>query len=490
MGKGHSLVYHPNTFFKLVLIGFSLITLPLVGGIVATSLYVDRLFIESESAIYRASQASLVSRSLVDQLTAMERSARQYFVLQDSGLLENYGSRRAQFQQTAVELSNLSENSFLHKQVQLLQTKEDVFFGQLNAFEKGEDFRPEVEFDVLNELGHSILEESQHWINNQVALLSRTAEKVDNYLYWLIVFLAPATIVIAVTLSIWIARPIRQVDQAIRRLGDGKFEREIAVTGPKDLQLLGERLNWLRQRLIDLEEKKGRFMGLVSHELKTPLTAIREGSSLLGEGALGAMTAPQKEVADLLQRNCITLQKMIENLLNLNMVFAKKTELTCSEVDLKQVIESVVADHQLAMLSKQIELRLDADKLTLFGDKEKLRIVVDNLVSNAVKYSSDHSRLSIQLKENKNTVQLDVMDTGPGIDQGDIEQVFDAFYRGRSTPNSDIRGSGLGLSIVKEFTQMHQGDVLVIHEEGQVGAHFRVLLPIVPVLHEQVKLAC
>ena len=477
MGKGMSLAYHPNTFFKFVLIGFSLITLPLVGGIVATSLYVDRLFIESENAIYRASQASLVSRSLVDQLTAMERSARQYYVLRDVGILDNYINRRDQFQETALELSDLSENSFLHNQILSLQAKEEAFFKHLSELSDAKEFKPEDEFDGLNSLGRSILEESQRWITEQVAALSRTAEKVENYLYWLIGFLAPATVVIAVVLSVWIARPIRQVDGAIRQLGDGKFEKEIAVSGPKDLQLLGERINWLRHRLNDLEDKKSRFMGLVSHELKTPLTAIREGSSLLGEGALGAMSAQQKEVAELLQRNCITLQKMIENLLNLNMVFAKKTVLNLSDVDLKRVIDSVIADHQLAMLAKQIKLKQDVDRLTMQGDREKLRIIVDNLVSNAVKYSTDDSELSISLKKQNDMIQLDVIDTGPGIDQEDLDLVFETFYRGRSTPNSDIRGSGLGLSIVKEFTLMHQGEVLVIHEEGQIGAHFRVLLP-------------
>ena len=477
MRKGMSLAYHPNTFFKFVLIGFSLITLPLIGGIIAASLYVDRLFIQSENAIYRASQASLVSRSLVDQLTAMERSARQYYVLRDTGLLDNYISRRDQFQETALELGELSENSFLHNQILSLQAKEEAFYGHLSALSNAEAFKPEDEFDGLNSLGRSILEESQRWITEQVAALSRTAEKVENYLYWLIIFLAPATVVIAVILSVWIARPIRQVDGAIRQLGDGKFEEEIVVTGPKDMQLLGERINWLRHRLNDLEEKKGRFMGLVSHELKTPLTAIREGSSLLGEGALGGMTAPQKEVAELLQRNSISLQKMIENLLNLNMVFAKKTVLNLSQVDLKRVVETVIADHKLAMLAKQIELKLDVEKLTMEGDCEKLRIIIDNLVSNAVKYSSDASELSISLKKHEDIVQLDVVDTGPGIAQEDVDQVFETFFRGRSTPNSDIRGSGLGLSIVKEFTLMHQGEVLVIYEEGQVGAHFRVSLP-------------
>ncbi len=478
MAKGLSLTYHPKSFFKFVLIGFSLVTLPLIAAIVSTGWYVDRLFLQSEYAVYRASQASLVSRSLVDQLTAMERSARQYHVLGDKGLLENYASRREQFHETATELGALSENSFILNQLLTLKAKEGVIFDYLSNPESSPELKPEVEFDGLNNLGRSIFDESQRWITEQVAVLSRMAARVENYLMWLVVALVPFTIMIAVLLSKWISRPIRQVDAAIRQLGDGHFDASIEVGGPKDLQFLGERLNWLRLRLIELEEKKSSFLGLVSHELKTPLTAIREGSSLLGEEALGVMNPQQKEVTALLQRNCIILQKMIENLLNLNMIFAKKTVMNVSEVDMSQIIERVIADHKLAMLSKQIDLDVHVDKLIMIGDKEKLRVIVDNLVSNAVKYSSEGSVLSISLKRVSDNIQLDVADTGPGIDLEDADQVFDAFYRGRSTPNSDIRGSGLGLSIVKEFTQAHKGEIAVLHEEEQVGAHFRVVFPV------------
>ena len=478
MGKGLSLSYHPESFFKFVLVGFSLVTLPLIVAIVGTGWYVDRMFLQSETAIYRASQASLVSRSLVDQIVAMERSARQYHVLGDDSLLENYVSRRDLFKKAAQDLGNLSENSFIQSQLATLKAKEDVVFKYLSDPKTNGDLKPEVEFDGLNSLGHSIFDESQRWISEQVTALSHMAAKVETYLMWLVVALIPTTILIAVALSSWITRPIKQVDMAIRQLGDGKFEREILVEGPKDIQYLGERLDWLRHRLAELEEKKSSFLGLVSHELKTPLTAIREGSALLGEEALGAMSSQQKEITELLQRNCISLQKMIENLLNLNMIFSKKAVMNCSEHKLHEVVEDVIADHQIAMLAKDIQLKTDINKQVFIGDREKLKVIVDNLVSNAIKYSTQGAELNIALKEVDGQVQLDVSDTGPGIDLRDIEQVFDAFYRGKATPNSDIRGSGLGLSIVKEFTLAHGGDVSVVHEEGQVGAHFRVVLPI------------
>ncbi len=478
MAKGLNLTYRPKSFFVLLLIGFCVVTLPLSIALVNMGLYVDRLFVKSESAVYRAAQASMVSQSLVEQITEMERTARQYQVLSDETLLHNYENRRVQFQQTTEILSDLAEEAFLRSQLDTLKAKEEILFQYLNQEEVNlaEQFDSKQEFGGLNQLGESILQESQRWINSQVQVLAAMADKAERLLNWQVAVLVPGTIVFAIFLSTMIYRPIHQIDDAIRGLGNGKLDHDIKVRGPKDLQSLGERLNWLRHRLVELEEKKGQFMRHVSHELKTPLTAIREGSALMAEGVLGQLNKQQTEVARVLQRNSLLLQKMIENLLNFNMVQAKKATLDVGDVRLDQVIEDVAADHKLALLAKRIDLQLNCRELHIHGDREKLRVVVDNLVSNAIKYSPEQGRLTVDLSQVEHRVVLDVVDSGPGIASEDAQQVFEAFYRGNSTPNSDIRGSGLGLSIAMEFVQFHHGSIEVV-QDGQQGAHFRVTLP-------------
>jgi len=482
--------YRPKSFFSLVLVGFCLATLPLAIALVNGVFHVDRLFVQSEYAVHRAAQAAQVSRALVDQITEMERNARQYRVLEDKTLLENYIDRHEQFLETAQQLTVLAEGGLLTEaegsteggslitQIKVLIEKEDALFQFFrNAKkEKGKVVDPEKAFIELTQLGQIIVQHSQVWINEQVKSLSTMADKTKHLLIWQAAALVPGTIVFAIFLSVMISRPIRQIDAAIRQLGHGTFDEDISVKGNRDLQHLGERLNWLRRRLTELEEKKGNFMRHVSHELKTPLTAIREGSALMAEGLLGQLNSKQKEVSLLLQRNCLLLQRMIENLLNFNMVQAKKTTLELDNIRLDELVADVAADHKIALLAKRIDLRLQCQRASLRGDREKLRIVVDNLLSNAVKYSPDDSRLDVFLKKNKSMLVLDVADSGPGVDPGDREKVFEIFYRGRSTPNGDIRGSGLGLSIAKEFVQIHHGTIEVV-EGREKGAHFRVTLP-------------
>lgn len=497
-----SSLYRPKSFFNLVLLGFVLVTMPLIAGMIAGGVYVDRLLVQSEFAVYRASQASQVIRAMLEELPDMERNARQYVVLKDEVLLHNYTERHEKFRKNASDLGELADADVLRSQLDELIAREDGVFQYVTAvssakakaaekklpIEKGqvqkqaradkvEDFNLETAFVSLNELAQSLKQESHGWISNQVLLLQSMAGKTKRVLIWQTLLLGGATLIVAIFLSSRITRPIRQVDAAIRQLGDGEFANEISIRGPRDIQILGERLDWLRHRLLELEEKKGAFLRHVSHELKTPLTAMREGTALLAEGLLGKLSQPQKEITDVLQRNTLVLQRMIENLLNFNMVQAKRTVLSIGDVRLEEIVADVTADHKLAMMAKKLRLNSQCRKVRMQGDREKLRVVIDNLLSNAIKYSPDNTELIIHLRSDGKNAVLDVLDRGPGVKPEEQDRVFDAFYRGNSTPKSDIRGSGLGLSIAKEFVDLHQGVIEVISEE-RPGAHFRVTLPV------------
>ncbi|VAW83681.1 Putative sensor-like histidine kinase YfhK [hydrothermal vent metagenome] len=469
--------YHPKSFFNLLLIAFVLITLPLAVALVNMGLYLDQMFTKSESTVYRSAQVAMVSRVLTNQIIVLERNARQYQVLKDENLLIAYKSRRNQFHRTAEELSNLFDTEFLKNQVATLSRKENILFEFLRTNNVSEEaFNPEEEYVGLSQLAESILSDSQAWINSQVDDLATMTKDAETALFWQAVALAPGTLAFAILLSSILSKPVRQIDQAIRQLGEGELNQDVVVTGPKDLQRIGDRLNWLRHRLADLEHKKGNFVRHVSHELKTPLTAVKEGSSLLAENLLGKLNSQQHEVAQVIQRNALLLQKMIENLLSFNMLETGTASLNISLVSMDGIVENVLADHNLALLAKNIEVKLECDSIQLTGDAEKLRIVVDNLISNAIKYSPEQSPLLIQLRKEGNKLLLDVKDRGPGISPGDGERVFESFYRGNVTPHGDIRGSGLGLSIARELVNIHQGTIEVIPDAGS-GAHFRVTLP-------------
>jgi two-component system sensor histidine kinase GlrK len=267
------------------------------------------------------------------------------------------------------------------------------------------------------------------------------------------------------------------VDQAIRLLGDGKLNDPAVVTGPQDLEQLGERLNWLRNRLLELEQEKTRFLQHISHELKTPLSNIREGAELMHEEVIGELNDPQQEIVNILRDNSLQLQKLIEDLLNFSILRARASQLSYDQVDMKAVIDAVLTDHKVALLSRKLELRTSLQAVNITGDAEKLRILMDNLISNAIKYSPDSSPLWVLLSSRGSRAIIEVADCGPGIPATEHERVFEAFFQGKPASKGHVRGTGLGLSIAREYARAHGGNITVVNSTRR-GARLQVILPL------------
>jgi two-component system sensor histidine kinase GlrK len=289
--------------------------------------------------------------------------------------------------------------------------------------------------------------------------------------------LGPVVIFLVIGFTLLIAKPIRQIESAIRQLGEADFTSDIRVDGPADLEYLGRRLDWMRKRLLELEAQKTRFLHHVSHELKTPLTAVKEGAQLLAEGAVGPLSKEQLEVVDILRANGTELQRLIEDLLAYQALQAGKSGLNLSRFSLRRLLERVGSKHQLALRGRDLTLELACPDIMLEGDEGKIATVFDNLLSNAIKFSPDGKIIRMAAAaQSGDRVVIEVRDAGPGLTEEEREQVFDAFFRGRREPSQRIKGTGLGLSIVKEYVSAHGGTVEARNLEGG-GACFRVSLP-------------
>ena len=175
---------------------------------------------------------------------------------------------------------------------------------------------------------------------------------------WQLLALIPFAILLAFIFSLRIAHPIRQIDEAIRTMGQGELFKAIRVDGPQDLEYFGERLDWMRRRLLKLEEQKTRFLQHVSHELKTPLTAMREGADLLAEGVAGELTEEQQRIARILHSNSIQFQRRIEDLLSYSALQTEKAALVKQEANLAKILDAVLQDQNLIIMSKG--LRIDS----------------------------------------------------------------------------------------------------------------------------------
>ena len=467
---------YPRSFLALLLIGFSIVAAPLLFALFSNAIAFERLAALSEQAVHSAVRVTQSSRALLSAITALERTARQYAVAGEPTYLEAYRANRERYLSMTRELDGMQLSDEQRSQLTAIEREERAInslvtnLGPVPALTN----RLPTAFNSLVERAQALVQLGDHVIDQGIAELRTQAEQSRNSVFWLMIALIPTAVALIGSFTFLIARPITQVSESIRGLGEGQFARPIRVEGPGDMVRLGEQLDWLRERLVQLEAQKTRFLQHISHELKTPLTALREGSDLLSSGVVGNLNAEQREIARILQENSIELRKLIEGLLNYSAVHAQASYLDAKIVPLREVIRRVVNDRKLAIVAKGIRIELNCENVAAYCDEEKIRVVLDNLLSNAVKYSPELGLVSIKLYKQSDFAVFEVMDEGPGIPAGERERIFEAFYRGIDIPTSAVKGSGLGLSIVKEYVTLHRGTIELL--EGP-GAHFRIRIP-------------
>jgi two-component system sensor histidine kinase GlrK len=258
-------------------------------------------------------------------------------------------------------------------------------------------------------------------------------------------------------------------------LGEGDFSTPIVVSGPRDLESIGAKLDWLRKRLDSLDREKVKMLAHISHELKTPLSSIKEGAGLLKDGLVGPLSENQAEVVAILDNNCSKLQKLIQNILDFNMARAKQMPLDLQDVRVDTLIDEVAEDHRNAMLARNIELTTQLEPVAVNGNRKQLKTVIDNLLANAVKFTPDNGDIGIYMKMKGNKVNILVEDKGPGISEEDRPQIFLPFFQGSQKNRSVVKGSGLGLAISKEYVQNCGGTLRLL--PSSQGARFSVTLP-------------
>jgi len=473
--------FHPKSFYGLVLIGFIFVATPLVAAVITGAYYVDRLTEQSQEAVYRGVKSTELSRQLVEQVRSMERNARQYFVLGNPSMLDSYTERHNTYIDIVTRLANVTGDENLRIRLDSLNGLEGLLYKAMLAKKNPDGVSSNInseDFIALSELANAILNDTQETIDIELETMNNLADTAKNTIVWEVMALVPTTILFILIFTALLAKPIRQMDKAIRTMGEGRFDKPIAVTGPRDIQFLGERLDWLRLRLIDLEEKKLKFVQFVSHELKTPLTAIREGAELMSEGVTGSLNAHQREVTDILKKNSISLQQMIEKLLSFNMSSKGNLSPDYSRIRVRKIMDNVLADHKATILAKNIQVDFDCEDWEYLADKAQFRVVVDNLLSNAIKFTPENGKIIMRFVRQGEELVLEVIDSGQGIDEADKDAVFEPFYQGRQPVHGTIQGSGLGLLIVKEFVTSHGGSIAVVRgEEGQ-GSHVQARFPI------------
>ncbi len=467
------MLFRTRSILQLTVLGFLAVAALLISALFISAQQLNTLTTSGQLTVNQSANAMRASRELIEHSSALERSARQFLVLRDPALLQVYDDRREALHGTLLQLLALGDDPDITRQASALRDIEFQAYRGLNAATSETDF----EYPRLLEIAYELTRLTSAWVDaNAAALRVQTADS-QRALNIRTLWLVCTALLLAVLFVALITRPLRQLDTAIRNLGSGEYEERIKIGGPSDLQLLGSRLDWLRDRLQQLEHQRGEFLRHVSHELKTPLASIQESAALIADGIAGPINEEQRTLVAILSNNCQRLSGLIEGLLRHNADSFAIVDAPPETIKLTGLVNEVILNHQPATISASIKIRRQLDKIAISGDRERIRVIVDNMMSNAVKFSPKGGTITVTMSRDGDLVQLDIADEGPGVPEEELDKIFTAFFQGSAQPREYYHSTGLGLAIAREYAERTGGKLTVFNRGAAHGACFRLSLP-------------
>lgn len=279
-------------------------------------------------------------------------------------------------------------------------------------------------------------------------------------------------LVSSAVISQTIARPLQALSVATSDIAQGSLHTPVTISGPTEVQTLATAFNDMTTQVSQAQQSQRDFLANVSHDLKTPLTSIQGYAQAIIDGA----AKDPKRAATIIYEESERLNRMVTQLTDLARIEAGRFSFHFTPLDLGQMVASVA--HSLAVMAekKQIILDVDAPQMPpVAADGDRFVQVLNNLISNAIKYTPEGGRVWVKTRAMDGGVEVSIADNGVGIPEKDLPRIFERFYQ-VDKARGPSRGTGLGLAIVKEIIQAHGGRIDVQSVEGR-GSRFSVWMP-------------
>ncbi|MCE5312366.1 MAG: HAMP domain-containing histidine kinase [Nitrospiraceae bacterium] len=286
-------------------------------------------------------------------------------------------------------------------------------------------------------------------------------------------------VLISLVITRSITKPLSRVITKTRDVSNGILKGDLKVASPPELGDLSKAFNMMCEKLNALEHMKSDFYALMSHELRTPLTSIREGTSLLLEGAGGQTNASQTKLLRIIAEESNRLINLVNSLMDLSKMEAGMMTFDFSHQDITPLIKKAAIEIAPLAAAKHIIIETaPAENLPYVKmDSEKIMQALRNLIGNAVKFTSEGGRIRITASNGNSAVKVAVADTGPGIPSENLAMIFEKFHQAQYHRQHNIKGTGLGLAIAKQIVTAHGGTIWAESVIGQ-GSSFIFSLPV------------
>jgi signal transduction histidine kinase len=297
-------------------------------------------------------------------------------------------------------------------------------------------------------------------------------------------------LLIAAIIAAWllrsIARPVKELDRGMRAIAEGDLTYRLVLPSDEQTEFgrLATSYRTMARQLAELERLRAEFVGVASHELKTPINVIIGYLDLMKEGLYGELSDQQKQILETISKQANTLTRLVKRLLDISRFEASGGKLDIREVNLPRFLGTLESSFSVLAMQRGISFGIDHHEHLperVFWDEDRINEVLGNLLSNAFKFTERGGTVRLVVAPEDDRVVITVADTGAGIPPAQLPHIFDKFFQADNQAQAATKGTGLGLAIAKEIVAAHGGDIAVESEVG-AGTTFTVTLPIDPKL--------
>ena len=430
------------------------------------------------------------AKHLLTVLYAQLNSEKKYLVVRDATFLRHFDEEVEEFHRSlqTLEAQELtSKGNQLLKDIKRMQQERLTMLheklenkGSTSALPPGSyESRRDILMDHISATLQQFIEMHETGISVGVSRSRESSAQAEAVTEQLVLLALVFGITLAGFASYTILRPLRQLQSHIKQIGQGNFRTSLNIRAPSELRDLVDAVNRMGTKLQELDDMKEEFLAHVSHELRTPMASIQEGTHLLLDEIPGPLSQEQRTTLRIMADSSRRLITLISTILDLSKMNAGMMEYRIVPTDIKRVADMSVNKVQLLADAKHVQLLLEAPEQQVWVKADVFRIeqVLDNLLSNALKFSSEGGIVKVVMKPDPSvgTLEVSVTDGGPGIQPEDLPYIFERFYQGRTKAKQAAPGSGLGLALAKNVVEAHGGRIW-IESEAKKGTSVRFTL--------------
>jgi signal transduction histidine kinase len=466
-----------------IFLASSLVILVL-AGVGAISLHaVGRLVSVNRELTTRTVPALRVTGSARDQMLSLERLEARFAVLRDPRYATVWHERAARVQADLDRLRELVRTTNERARLAEATTAFDAYRAAVLAAHKRPASAPAAESQnrVLGDAVEAALDGLLEAMYARIAAGEAEAAQLEAHTWLRVLTALAAAVALALLGTGFIAhrmtRSLRRLSAATTAVAAGSYREPIDDSARDEIGALARAFNAMAAQLRRMDETKEEFFATLSHELRSPLTSVREAAHLLRDGVPGALNAKQARLVTLVERSTDRLLRLVNQILELSRLRAGVLPLSRETVDLARVVGRAVEELRPQAEEAGLSLARErvGERFDTLGDEDRLVQVVVNLVANAVRFTPRGGRVTTRLVDAGPEIEVQVEDTGVGIPARALPYIFDSWRQA----HRDRGGTGLGLAVVRGVVQAHGGRVTVESHEGK-GSRFTVLLPRAP----------